>query len=70
MRSRYWIMLRYCAPVDFNGNCTCDRILLEQLKESWEYDSAEEKKTDAEKLKERGNTFFKVCVRILSMSFY
>ena len=37
-----------------------DQSLL-QLKDSWEYDTAEERKTDAEHLKERGNTFFKVC---------
>ena len=34
--------------------------LLQQLKESWEYDTAEERKTDAEKLKEKGNRYFKV----------
>ena len=37
--------------------------LLQQLKESWEYDTAEERKTDAEKLKEKGNRYFKVSKR-------
>lgn len=37
-----------------------DFITILQLKESWEYDTAEERKTDAEKLKDKGNAFFKV----------
>ena len=36
-------------------------LSLSQLKESWEYETAEERKTDAEQWKEKGNIFFKVC---------
>lgn len=43
---------------------------IKQTKNSWEYDSVEERKTEAEKLKERGSKYFKEGKYSLAQKLY
>ena len=56
-------MLRYYRHV---WSSVAQTSSFPQLKESWEYDTAEERKTDAEQFKEKGNAFFKVSKEWMS----
>ena len=45
-------------------------LFLSQPKAAWEYETVEERRTDAEKLKERGTNYFKESKWLLAQKLY
>ena len=51
-------------------NDSCKLCLLSQPKEAWDYENVEEKRAEAERLKERGTTYFKADKFDLALKLY